>query len=212
MIRAIQLLTLWCLLTGCDGTGKVATDVPVDKGVGDLPHLRDKGRILPYLRYADKAPNSGNGRAFFLYPMMDERNELLALEYNPQLGSIEELFAEDMLGISGPVSNENGMIRIEFLPISLPIGVRGGQEWSLRYGKRDFLCRSKDVGPPQYKPGTLAVFCASTEYTLNYVFDKDRGIEEYQDFCGNLICTFKLLDEEGLLSKEVLDYMRLPNI
>ena len=211
MIRTIHLLALGLLLIACDGSAKDAPDAVADKGVDDLPHLSEKGKRFPYLRYADTSPKSRNGRIFFLYPMMDERNTLLALEAGPDV-KVEELFAEDMLGISGSVSNEDRMIRIEFLPISLPIEVGEGQEWPMRYAKNEFHCRSRAAASTKSSSDKLAVSCSSGKYALNFVFDRDRGVEEYQDFCGNSVCTFRLVDEEGLLSREVLDHLRLPRI
>jgi hypothetical protein len=208
MIRSVCFLAFW-LLCGCDSAAKETLDAPSGGGIENLPHLSQNGRRFPYLRYENTSPNSGDGRVFFLFPMMDRKNGLLALEAGPR-SKMEELFAEDLLGISGLVSNANGIIRIDTLPVSLPVGVRAGQEWQVRYSKREFLCRSRVLSSKG--SGKLGVSCRSGQYSLNFIFDRDRGVEEYQDFCDVLICTFRLVDEEGLLSREMLVYMGLPAI
>jgi hypothetical protein len=173
-----------------------------------LPLLVDKGRRLPYIRYVTSDVDSRNGKVFFLYPMMSRRNDVLALDYSPY-EQITDLFAEDMIGISGPTTIKNGMLAIDFLPISLPVGVTGGREWSLRYAKQDFICRSSQDQEPK---DLLIINCVTLKYTLSFSFNRTRGVLSYQDFCGSAICTYKLIEQQGLLSKGVLEHMGLPKL
>ena len=81
----------------------------------------------------------------------------------------------------------------------------------MKYAQKDFVCRSEAVADPRVT-GRLKISCSSPEYTLSFVFDRDKGVETYQDFCGQAICTYELQDAEGLLSKDVLEYMGLPRV
>jgi hypothetical protein len=209
------LLGLCLLLSACgEGAGGAAeTPTPAQGGVGSLPHLVRNGRSLPYFRYGDASPESGLGRAFFLYPVLERRNELVAFDYNPRsTAPLEQLFGEELLGASGPVVVENNFLRIQFLPISLPLGLAGGEQWRIRYARRQFACLSRAVTGEGSVSGRFAISCTSPDYTLSFVFDRERGVTEYQDFCDASVCTFRLIDQQGLLSRASLEHMGLPPI
>jgi hypothetical protein len=208
MSSAARAFAALCLLTAC-GQPVDTSDRRAAGQTTRLPSLNRDGAQVRFMRYADARENSGNGRVFFLHPVMEPRNGVLALEGSPQ-GDPSALFAEDALGISGLVSAHGGKIRIDFLPISLPVGVRSGQAWQLTFARRTFSCRSRDDGPENR--AVLRVSCRSPDYELNFLFERERGILEYDDFCGASVCTFRLLDARGLLSREVLQFMGLPEI
>lgn len=213
MIRRFYQIGLGILLFACGGQADDTPQAPAREGIANLPRLVHSGRNISYIRYADTSPQSGIGWAFFLYPVMDRRNNLLALEYNPRSSApMEQLFGEELLGISGPVVNENRFLRIEFLPISLPLGVAAGQQWQIRYARGDFACRSRAVTGEGSVPGQIAVSCTNVDYTLSFLFDRERGVTEFQDFCDMRVCTFELLDQLGLLSRATLEHMGLPPV
>jgi len=177
--------------------------------IAGLPRLTRGHVAYPYTRYREAtAQTASHGRVFFLYPIKERKNEILALEYAPGI-KVEELFGEDLLGTGGAVVADKDRIAIDFLPIAIPLGVAAGQEWTVRYAKRDFVCRSY---PGSGADGGIAVSCASGKYILSYAFDRTRGVTRFQDFCDFSICTFELMDSQGLLSKAMTQSMGLPGI
>lgn len=206
------LLALGILLTACGAPATAPATAPPG-GIAHLPRLNDSGRELPYIRYFAARAGGSDGRAFFLYPMMDERDELRVLEYSPGRAlTLGEAFAPDGKGTSGRVSNEGGVLRIEFLGIALPLNVKAGQQWNLEYLRERFTCTSALPPGADTRTQRLDISCTSPSYQLNFVFSRDRGIEQFQDFCGRSVCTYKLQDGEGLLSDDILKYMQLPQI
>lgn len=140
-----KMLMLALLTSACDSEGQVLS--PEDRRATALPTVRKDGKDYPYIQYPEVTEKTeSRGQAFFTHPMADERNRLLALEYTPGM-KMENLFAEDMIGASGLVVQNGHQIRVEFLPISVPIGIAAGQEWRIRYAKREFDCKSGSPPP-----------------------------------------------------------------
>ena len=204
----------FCLLASACGTGKdndEAPSAPAARGLAGLPEATLGGRRVPYLRYGNTTPDAGLGTAIFLHPIMGQRNGFRALEYDTRSDRpVEELFGEELFGVSGTIVLRDNVIRVESLPIALPDGVGNGQEWTIEYGGRRYLCRSSIVAPTDQS--TLTVTCSGRQHNLTFSFNRERGVVEYQDFCGDAVCSYRLLDPKGLLAPEVQDYMNLPRI
>jgi hypothetical protein len=124
---------------------------------------------------------------------------------------IEDLFGEELLGRTGKIINQSGYIKIDSLPVSIPIGVSAGQKWQMRYANRDFSCGSR-AGVSMSVSEQIHVSCTSDKYTLNFNFDRTRGVTEFQDFCDFAICNFRLIDPHGLLSSKMTKNMGLPDL
>ncbi len=151
--------------------------------------------------------------AIFLHPMMELRSGFLALDHDTRSSRpIEELFGEELFGASGAIVLRDNIVRVESLPIALPVGVGNRQEWTLDYGRRQYRCRSSSAASEQGSPGALSVRCTGLQHSLAFSFSRDRGVTEFQDFCGDLVCTYRLLDPKGLLSPDVQAHMNLPPI
>ena len=212
-IRKDVLVTMaFMLMPACNVANVQDSGAGENRSLADLPRISRGGTDYPYTRYveATRRPES-HGQIFYFYPTTNTRNRLVALQYEPgtQVSGID---VEEILGSDGLVVNEGGQIRIEFLPISLPHRVAGGQEWRMEYIDREFACESRAAPGQGTVAGQIAVSCASAPYRLNFTFDRERGVTEFQDFCGDAICTFRLTDPLGLLSRATLEYMELPNI
>jgi hypothetical protein len=209
--KSMLAMMIYMLTVACDASDRQPPRVE-GRGIAHLPRIHQSGKDYPYIRYPEvTGQTASRGRAFFLYPMKSARNELLALEYAPGM-KIEDLFAEDLIGTGGVVVEMERQIRVAFLPISLPIGVRAGQEWRMQYARRRFVCRSRAAPEASGVAEKIAVSCTSETYRLAFTFSRERGVTEFQDFCDFHICTFRLSDSEGLLSKTMTDFMGLPHI
>jgi hypothetical protein len=178
----------------------------------DLPRLSRPGIEYPYIRYAESTGHAeSRGQIFWLFPTTGRRNQLVAVEHEP--GSrVEGLVVEEVLGSAGEVVTDGRSIKIDFMPISLPHDVAAGQEWDMRYANRDFTCMSSAVSGGGAGSDRLEVSCSEDRYQLHFSFERERGVTEYQDFCGHSICTFRLDDPIGLLSRATLEHMGLPKI
>jgi hypothetical protein len=180
--------------------------------LAELPNINRHGTEYPYMRYSESTGQTeSHGQIFYLYPTTRLRNQLVALEYEPG-ARVEGLVVEEILGSAGLAVVEDGKIRIDFMPISVPRGVAAGQEWRMQYASREFTCRSRADSGATTGHDHLAVSCSGADYTLNFRFNRERGVTEYQDFCGHSICTFSLTDPFGLLSRATLEHMGLPAI
>lgn len=206
-----QLLVAALLISACGDSGEQVSNSEVRRAAA-LPTVRKEGKDYPYIQYPEvTGKKESRGQAFFGYPMTGQENRLLALEYTPGM-EMDKLFAEDMIGASGLVVRAGQHIKVDFLPISIPVGVAPGQEWRIRYAKREFTCRSAASSASKAPSGQIGVSCTSGNYTLKFEFHRDLGVTEFQDFCRFSICTYKLADSHGLLSRTMTDFMRLPRI
>jgi len=216
-INDIAPLVLLAMVAACG----VASDSAVGNDVNqqtsahgelaDLPHLRGPAVRSPYIRYSETTHRADSpGLVFFLYPLVRRRNELLAVEHEPGT-PVSGNFSQDIAGgMSGLVLNGEREIRVDFLPISLPFDAAPNEQWHLRHASRDFTCTSR-VGA-ETSNAEMLVTCASQNYTLTFSFDRERGITQFQDFCGRSICTYRLEDPQGLLSREMVAYMGLRGV
>lgn len=206
-----SLMVLALATSACSESEKHASGTEASP-VAKLPSIRMEGKDYPYIRYPEvTGKTESRGRAFFLYPMTDRKDRWSALEYTPGM-KMESLFAEDMIGITGLVIRIDRQIRMEFLPISIPIGVTGGQEWRMQHAKREFACKSEALVRKGDTRDQIEVSCTSGMYTLNFKFSRELGVVEYQDFCNHSICTYELADSHGLLSRKMTHFMGLPRI
>lgn len=203
----LSIAMICALASGC-GSGGRQDESRETAAFADLPRLTQRGVEYPYIRYLESSGQTASrGQAVFLYPIRKSRTELLALEYAPGV-NVEDLFGSELFGRSGQVLRDGQKIWIEFLPISIPAIPTAGQEWRMRYARREFTCTShRDAVGSQNQ--RIGVICISAPYTLKLTYDSYRGVIEFQDFCDYSICTFKLQDSHGLLSGEMLKYIRL---
>jgi hypothetical protein len=201
-----------CILTlGCNPGDRQESNVIEARSRASLPHISDGHTDYPYTRYSESTGQTASrGRAFFLYPIKARKSQILALEYAPGM-EVGDLFGEDLIGTSGEVVNENGQIVIPFLPISIPIGLVVGQSWRMTYTNHVFICKSQ-VSSDLTKSEKIKVSCTDDKDTLTFVYDRQLGVTEFQDFCDFSICTYKLMDSSGLLSPAMTLSMNLPKI
>jgi len=208
---AILALVSCFLILGCDAPRRQASGSLEGAGIGSLPHVTHGSIDYPYIRYSESTGRTeSRGQAFFLYPIKIRKAEILSLEYTPGM-DIEGLFGEELIGVSGDIINDKGQIKIKFLPISLPIGLTQGQVWHMEYIKQEFICKSSGATSPANKE-ELRISCSNAQHSLRLIFNRKLGIKEFQDFCGNSICTYQLMDSVGLLSRATTEYAGLPAI
>lgn len=198
------------LLLGCSSGDGQQSQAAGASDLGNLPYITHHGVSYPYLRYAETTNQaSSRGKAVFLHPIKASKSEILVLEYAPGM-KVADLFAEELLGTGGRALYSDGQLGFSFLPISLPVGVVQGQKWRMKYATQDFVCSAN--GKQNYPSNPLVVSCNSNKYRLYFKYDKQIGVTEYQDFCDLSICTYKLMDSQGLLSGPMVRLMGLPKI
>lgn len=213
MIIEKKMLTLILSISmlGCGPANRQESDVVDSADIRNLPRIKHENVSYPYTRYSESTNQTASrGRAFFLYPIKTAKTEILALEYAPGM-RVLDLFGEELLGTGGKAYHANGQIGFAFLPISLPVGVVSGQKWSMRYARRQFLCEAqatRNILPVK----NLSVTCISGKYSLSFEYSEQVGITEFEDFCDFSICTYKLMDSQGLLSASMIKFMGLPRI
>jgi hypothetical protein len=209
--KKMLAVILSILVLGCSPAKHQKSDAIDTAGLGTLPRITHGGIGYPYTRYSESSGQiASRGRAFFLYPIKTSKTEILALEYAPGM-RISDLFGEELIGTGGKAYYEDGRIGFSFLPISLPVGVVSGHNWPMKYAKLEFRCQSRE-NPDVSRGKGLSISCASEKYTLSFLYDEQLGITEFQDFCDSSVCTYKLMDSQGLLSRAMTLSMGLPNI
>lgn len=198
--HAVIIVIAVALLCGCGDQGKHGTQIEREIHDADVPYLTDEqGVKYPYFKYENYLffsydSEHQDGLAMFVHPIFEDRVKGLTLKYLPTQ-SIRSLFGEELFGGEFFVGSKNGILAIEGLPISLPADMKPGSNWKMNYAEQVFDCL--------FEPGhgnELMVDCVSSEGSLEFSFNKTRGVTKFQDFCDGRVCTFFLKTDVGLLS------------
>lgn len=165
-----------------------------------VPYLvDDKGVEFPYFRYENYIffpYDSGHqdGLAMFLHPIFEDRVKGLVLNYLPTQ-DIKSLFGEELFGGEFFVGSKGGVLAIEGLPISLPSDMKPCANWAMNHAEQIFDCRFEAMRGEE-----LLVDCVSSKGSLEFGFDRERGVTKFQDYCDGRVCTYYLKTDVGLLS------------
>lgn len=204
------MLVLACGATGSQDLSGVDNRSSSGRSQTGLPSIRLQSIDQPYIRYSERSSEQGSrGRIFYFHPVRRQRNLVVSLEHEPE-APIVGIVDNEIFGEAGPVSDSDGQIHLEFLPISLPRGVSAGQEWRMHYIDREFSCKSQAA--PSAGSTRMAVSCVDAPYTFSFVYDREKGVTEFQDFCGSAVCTYELIDPVGLFSTAMLEHVGVPAI
>lgn len=176
-------------LFACSGAVDESTGVSGPRP--DEPYLIQEGIKYPYLQYET---DNGQGVLFFTFPIFDEKNKGLLLEYHVG-DDLKSLFANDMMGENFYVVRNSAGVHIADLPISIPEDVSVNSVWRIQYFGNDFKCKIESKNLEVYE-----ISCKSDGVTLKSSFDSTIGITQYQEPCKSGVCTYKLKTKSGLLS------------
>jgi hypothetical protein len=211
--NAMLAMMMYILTSACNAVDQQPSAKVEVRGLADLPRVLVRGVESPYARYSEMTgQKDSHGRVFFLHPMTSRKNEILAAEFEPGMDVAKLFGGEDVIGTGGLVVGDERQARIEFLPISIPFGIAASQEWRIQYAEQQFVCRSRAAPATNSISGQIAVSCTGAGDTLNFLFDRSRGVTEFQDFCADSVCTYRLTDPQGLLSRAMTDFMGLPRL
>lgn len=206
MMNSIFLIICLLFVTECSDAGEQPGTSSDD--LSNLPTISHGNLRFPYIRYAKTdGRGSSRGRAIFIYPIKAHRNEILDLEYSPGT-DVRGLFGEELFGESGAVTAQEGLLVVSTMPVSLPLQIDRASQWNMRYAKRIFVCVTslQEAALPRR---LFRIQCSSKDYDLSFLYSESLGVVQFQDFCDSSICTYRLLDEQGLLSAGMLKLMGL---
>jgi hypothetical protein len=198
------------LVLGCSPAKQESSGEPLSPPAS-LPHITHDGIDYPYIRYAESTGlRASRGRAIFLHPIKARKTEILTLEYAPGM-KVEDLFGQELFGRSGEVVHAAGIIKITSLPISIPVKPTLVRQWRMTHGKYKYLCRfvRETISG---KDKITSTSCANDQHSITFVFNDRLGVIEFQDFCDDFVCSYKLIESQGILSRAMLRSMNLIGI
>lgn len=194
----LMLLTVPTLL-GCSDDSQRSLQIKTEATNSQSTQIQQPNYYIdgnnikyPYFSYETK---DGESWAMFIHPMFEAKNRVLALSYK-RGANLRELFGKEILGDNFLITKKNGFLENEIFLFFRPLDIKADWKWNTTYVKEDFKCKLVFQYLKDYK-----VQCISPSYTLNFIFNYERGVTSFQDFCyQNNICTYELKSGAGILS------------
>jgi hypothetical protein len=144
------------------------------------------------------------GVIYLVYPDSDKRGRFWFSEYQPGGFEFSELFSTDTGGGAGEVKMAHGIAQMDELGLSLPSNLTRPLEWTS--SRRGVSGKCTQV---QSSASRKSVTCDFADKRVSFQYKDHVGIEEYDGYCRDEVCRFRLKSSAGLLGSAHLELIGL---